>query len=82
VDILQQYEDDLLSSELVPEEMIRWRAHYMAMDRNDRSKSSGHTIKECDLKLYPNLYVLHQNAGTLPVTSCEFERSCSFLKQA
>jgi len=44
-DVVQQYEDDLPSSELVPEEMISWRAHYMTMDRNGQPKSCSRAIK-------------------------------------
>ncbi|XP_041362001.1 uncharacterized protein LOC121377971 [Gigantopelta aegis] len=80
-DAVQQYEDGLPSSELIPEEMIRWRAHYMDMDRNDRPQSCSRAIKECDAKLYPNLHVLLQIVCTLPVTSCECEISCSVLRR-
>jgi hypothetical protein len=59
-DAVQQYDDDLPSSEFVPEEMILWRAHYMAMDPNNRPESCSRAIQECDTKVYPKLHVLLQ----------------------
>ena len=38
-------------------------------------------IKQCDAQLFPNLFILLQIACTLPVTSCECERSCSTLRR-
>ena len=37
-------------------------------------------FKECDAMTFPNIYVLLQLALTLPITSCECERSFSQLK--
>ena len=49
------YNNTKPSSEFVPKKMIRWRAHYMAMDRSDWPKSCTRAIKECEERLYPNL---------------------------
>jgi len=39
------------------------------------------TIKECDRVLFPNMFMLLKVACTLPVTSCECERSASTLRR-
>ena len=39
------------------------------------------TIKECDRVLFPNMLMLLKVACTLPVTSCECERSASTLRR-
>ena len=38
-------------------------------------------IKDCDTKMYPNIRILLQLACTIPVTSCECERSASALRR-
>ena len=38
-------------------------------------------IKNCDVILLPNVFTLLKIAYTLPVTSCECERSASTLRQ-
>ena len=38
-------------------------------------------LKECDKDIFPNIYVLLQIACTLPVPSCQCERSASALRR-
>ena len=38
-------------------------------------------FKACDCDMYPNLHVLPRICATIPVTSCECERSGSVLKR-
>ena len=45
------------------------------MDEKDRPQTPAAAIKQCDKIMYPNLYVLLKIARTIPVTSCERERS-------
>ena len=39
------------------------------------------SLKGCDPDDFPNLYILLKIAATLPVTSCECERSISIMKR-
>ena len=49
---------------------------------NDKTPSTpAKAIKECDMESFPNVFILLQIACTLPVTSCEFERSASVMQQ-
>ena len=50
-------------------------------EQRQREKSPAAAIKECDRDHFPNIIVLLQIACTLPVTSCECERSASALKR-
>ena len=52
--------------------------HYMAMPSELRPASLAKAIKDCD---FPNISVLLQIACTIPVTSCECERSVSTLRR-
>ena len=46
-----------------------------------RPASPAAAIKDCDSDSFPNISILLQLACTLPVTSCECERSASVLRQ-
>ena len=75
------YEQDLPSPEIFPMELTRWKSRYMAMPADSRPSSLAESIKDCDSDLFPNIYVLLQIACTIPVTSCECERSASALRR-
>ncbi len=77
----KQYEEDLPSPDLVDFELKRWKAQHQDMDPDMRPDSCAKALKCCDPDLYPNLSVLLQLACTLPVTSCECERSGSTLRR-
>ena len=46
-----------------------------------RPSTCAAAVKACDRMTFPNLFVLLKIACTLPVTSCECERSCSVLRR-
>lgn len=79
--VIEKYQDDLLSPELISTEMKRWKARYSGMAAELRPSTPAAAIKECDSDLYPNVRALLQIACTLPVTSCECERSASALRR-
>ena len=53
----------------------------MAMLPEKRPCSPAKAIKECDAIDFPNISVLLTIACTIPVTSCECERSASALRR-
>ncbi|XP_062512482.1 52 kDa repressor of the inhibitor of the protein kinase-like [Corticium candelabrum] len=73
--------DGLPSLELMDAELKRWRNRYMAMLPEKRPYSPAKAIKECDATDFPNISVLLTIACTIPVTSCECERSASALRR-
>ena len=75
------YTDDLPSPELFEMELTRWRSRYLAMEPELRPASPAVAIKDCDAALFPNISILLQIACTIPVTSCECERSASTLRR-
>ena len=75
------YADDLPSPINVEEELMRWKQRQKATEKILRPSSIAQALKECDSDMYPNLSVLLKIAGTVPVTSCECERSGSVLKR-
>ncbi|XP_013421627.1 52 kDa repressor of the inhibitor of the protein kinase-like [Lingula anatina] len=80
-DIVSTYEKDLPSPELVPLEVRRWENRFDKVPETERPNSPALAIKKCDPDVYPNLYVLLKLACTIPVTSCECERSASALRR-
>ena len=80
-DALKMYSNDLPSPELVPQEIKHWKLRYEKMPEDKRPASVASAIKECDPMYFPNLRTLLQIACTLPVTSCECERSASTLRR-
>ena len=72
-DALKIYSNHLPSPELVRQELKHWK--YEKMPEDKRPASVATAIKECDPMYFLNLRTLLQIACTLPVTSCECERS-------
>ena len=78
---VNQYSSDLPSPELFEMEIQRWKNRYMPKQYKERPSSAADAIKECDKDMFPNIYILLQIACTVPVTSCEYERSASGLRR-
>ena len=78
---LELYHEDLPSPELVALEMTRWKLQYERMPADKRPATTSAAIKDCDPIHFPNIRTLLQLACTLPVTSCECERSASTLRR-
>ena len=79
--IAEAYKDDLPSPELLQVELWRWKSKFMAKTPEERPSSPAAAIKVCDRDSYPNLFILLQIACTIPVTSCECERSASTIRR-
>ena len=77
-DIAATYKDDLSTTCLLAEEMHRTRAR---SHNSDLADACAKAIKVCEKDTFPNLQVLLQLACTIPVTSCECERSASALRR-
>ena len=80
-DITSVYETDLPSPATMQSELMRWRLKWTSTEEGDRPTSLAKAIKSCDSDGYPNIYTLLKIACTLPVTSCECERSISVLRR-
>ena len=75
------YQDDLPHSVMLPTEygmwIRKWKKHNRPADIPDKLVD---VLRSCSASQTPNLHVLLQIALTLPITSCESERSFSQLK--
>ena len=79
-DTVEMYSADLPSPELFSMELQRWKHKFKDMGAEERPSSCAKAIKACDKESFPNVFILLQIACTLPVTSCECERSASALR--
>ena len=77
-DLVDLYKDDLPSPQLFFAEFERWKMKVQA--RIITADSCAASLKACDPDDFPNLYILLKIAATLPVTSCECERSISTMR--
>lgn len=77
------YKDDLPHQVMFPTEFRMWARKWKLESQSHDSELPSRlvdTLQACDATTYPNINVLLQLALTLPVTSCECERSFSQLK--
>ena len=80
-ELTEMYRGDLPSPELIEQEVLRWRHKYTSLPERERPDSCAKAIKLCDPDFFPNIFVLLQIACTIPVTSCECERSASVIRR-
>ena len=83
-DAVEMYKDDLPSPELIHQELKRWKMKWekhQDQDAEEIPATCATAIKKCDAANFPNIYMLIKVACTLPVTSCECERSASTLRR-
>ena len=73
------YRDDLPSPQLFPAEFRRWRIKYA--EEEELAGSCATALKQCDEDAFPNIFPLLKILSTLPVTSCECERSFSAMRR-
>ena len=78
---IEMYKDDLPTPELFQQELRRWKLKWEGKSVQAQPSSCAQAIKECDSQLFPNIFQLLKLACTLPVTSCECERSASTLRR-
>lgn len=75
--VISQYKLDLPSPELITSELVRWAHH----TKDEVSHTITEALDKCDKDMFPNIHVLLRIAATLPVTTCENERSFSTLRR-
>jgi len=54
---------------------------YSSKPKEDKPNTAAKALKECDNDLFPNIYALLKICATIPATSCECERSASYLRR-
>ena len=81
--LLEFYDDDLPSSRSFEAELHLWQNYWNSEEHltlADGLNTPDKVLKYTDKDMYPNIYTLIIIMATLPVTSCECERSISMLR--
>ena len=82
-ELLQFYDDDLPFSRGFPAEFDLWKNYWCSercITMAEKLNTPEKALQNADKDIYPNVYVLLVLAATIPVTSCECERSISMLR--
>ena len=78
---IELYKGDLPTPEIIEQEILRWKVKWASVPENERPQTCATAIKLCSSIAFPNIYTLLKIACTLPVTSCECERSASVIRR-
>ena len=80
-ELIDFYKDDLPSPETVITEVHIWRMKWEKIAGPDRPDTASKALEQADSLLFPNIHCLLRILCTLPVTSCECERSISGIRR-
>ena len=80
IDISDMYSDGLPGPLHFNDELICRKRRWTVWEVSAPLDATAKALKKCDDETYPNLSVLLKIAGTVAVTSCEYERSGNVLK--
>ena len=79
--VSKMYKADLINPDIVDQEITLWMKKREDVPKSQRGSTLAKATKECDEDLFSNIFLLLKIACTLPVTSCECERSFSAMKR-
>jgi len=80
-EVMLIYIDDLPSLMTIEAEMHAWKVLWKTKEECGLPESAAQTLKKTDKMLYPNIHTLLRILCTLPITSCESERTISGLRR-
>lgn len=80
----KMYSDDMPHSQMLPTEysmwIRKWKQRLRDTSLDDLPRNLVDVFQSCNCLQFPNIHILLRLALTLPITSCESERSFSQLK--
>ena len=79
--VIEMCKADLINSDIVDQEITLWMKKWEDVPKSQRGSTLATAIEECDKNHFPNVFVLLKIACTLPVTSCECDRSFSAMRR-
>ena len=75
------YKADLINPDIIDQEITFWMKKWENVPKSQGGSTLATAIKEYDEDHFPNIFELLKIACTLPVTSCECERSFSAMRR-
>ena len=80
-DLASLYQIDLPAPLSLQTELQYWKGKFVHCEPDQLSDSPIDALNECDSRLFPNVSTLLKILSTIPVTSCEAERTFSALRR-
>jgi len=80
-ELTETYKDDLPNPQVAEREFVMWQTKFKSKPLDELPSTCAQAIRKCDRAVFPNIHRLFQLACTIPVTSCECERSASSLRR-
>ena len=80
-DLIGLYHSDLSNADIVDQELLLWKNKWSSTSVESRPSLFAESVKKCDEKRFPNVFVLLKIRCTLPVTSYECDRSFSAMRR-
>ena len=80
-DLIGLYRNDLPNPDIIDQELLLWKNKWSSTSAESRPSTLAESVKKCDEKRFPNVFVLLKIGSTLPVTYCEGERSFSAMRR-
>ena len=75
------YQGDLPAPLSLQTELHCWKHKWIHVKTDDLPESPIEALNKCDSRLFPNISTLLRIMSTIPVTSCEAERTFSALRR-
>ena len=70
-DLIGLYRNDLPNPDIVDQELLLWKKNKWSLTSADsRPSALPESVKKCNKKRFPDVFVLLKIGCTLPVTSC------------
>ena len=79
--VIEMYKANLINQDIVDQEITLWMKKWEDVPKSQLGSTLTTAIEECDKDHSPNIFVLLKITCTLPVTSCECERSFSAMRR-
>ena len=80
-DYIALYRNNLPNPDIVDQELLLWKNKWSSTSAQTRSSILAESVKKCDEKKFPNVFVLLKIGCTLPVTSCECQKGFSAMRR-
>ena len=80
-ELVDNYSDDLPSPSLLESELDTWKHKWQSIPSKQLPDSPAAALTHANKNMYPNIHTILRLTCTLPVTSCECERSVSVLRR-
>ena len=80
-ELLEYYADDIPNPSILEAELHLWKCKWATTPSSDLPDTPAKALKKANESIFPNIHQLLRIICTIPVSSCECERSISVLRR-